>query len=157
MEDFLGRVRSPAKGVCSPVSLTPAHCSVDLCVKIARRVLGIVRHVLSGKQNKLKKLHFPAPTVTLHSHVQEDRVSTIGIFLLKVSKLSLEPRTLSFASSFWLNILTVMQSVCNWDFCNISCLSCVVEIIGNHDTVISLLFLVGLNGNYFYLSTPFCH
>lgn len=61
--------------------------------------------------------------------------------------------------SLGLNFLIVCSMNCKlFKICfNSSCLLYLVQIIGNHGRVISLMFLVGLSGNYyFYMNTSFC-
>lgn len=50
----------------------------------------------------------------------------------------------------WLNFLIVFNLNYNLFriYLSISGLFCLIQIIGNHDTVIPLIFLVGLGGNY---------
>lgn len=61
----------------------------------------------------------------------------------------------------WLNALIVFNSNYNLFgvFLNISCPLCLVQIIGNHETFIPLVFLVGVSGNYhdFHMNTPSCY
>lgn len=61
----------------------------------------------------------------------------------------------------WLNALIVFNTNYNLFgiFLNISCPLCLVQIIGNHETFIPLVFLVGVSGNYrdFHMNTPSCY
>lgn len=122
------------------------------------------RHVPSGR-----KLHLPIHRVRLSCRIN---------LQLFYSRLSYKRRGLGFQSLVYfpknvlfkispaglcvsgpgLNFLIVFNLNYNLlgSYLNISCPLCLVQIIGNHDTFIPLIFLVGLSGNYryFYMNTP---
>lgn len=123
------------------------------------------RHVPSAR-----KLHLPIHRVRLSYRINLRLCFIAGLVTggegwdfspwcisLKMCSLKFDRAELC-TFGLWLNFLLVF----NWNYNllgsyrNISCPLCLVQIIGNHDTFIPLIFLVGLSGNYryFYMNTP---